>query len=70
MRYLIAFLLPPLAVLLCGRPTQFVLNIILTLFLYVAGLVHALLVANSTMADERNNKLIMAITKTNKARAA
>jgi uncharacterized membrane protein YqaE (UPF0057 family) len=30
MRYLLEILLPPLAVLLCGKPFQFVLNILLT----------------------------------------
>ncbi|MFZ4779617.1 MAG: YqaE/Pmp3 family membrane protein, partial [Terrimicrobiaceae bacterium] len=31
MRYLLAIILPPLAVLLCGKPFQAVLNLILTL---------------------------------------
>lgn len=33
MRYFLAIILPPVAVLLCGKPVQFVLNIFLTLFI-------------------------------------
>ncbi|MBN1126293.1 MAG: YqaE/Pmp3 family membrane protein [Sedimentisphaerales bacterium] len=61
MRYLIAILCPPLAVLLCGKPIQTLLNLILTLFLYIPGLIHALFVVNNHMADLRNKKLIQAI---------
>jgi uncharacterized membrane protein YqaE (UPF0057 family) len=61
--YLIAILFPPLAVLLCGKPVQAVLNLILTLFLYVPGLVHAILVINAHKADQRNAALIRAVTK-------
>jgi uncharacterized membrane protein YqaE (UPF0057 family) len=63
MRYLVAILLPPLAVLLCGKPFQFVLNILLTLCFYFPGMLHALFVVSSTMADERNNKLIAAMQR-------
>ena len=61
MRYLLAIVLPPLAVLFCGKPFQFILNIGLTLCFYVPGMLHALFVVSSTMADERNNKLIRAM---------
>jgi len=50
MRYLLAFLLPPLAVLLCGKPFQAILNCALTLCFYLPGLLHALFVVSSTMA--------------------
>ena len=63
MLYLIAILFPPLAVLLCGKPVQAVLNLILTLFLYVPGLVHAILVINAHKADQRNAALIRAVAK-------
>lgn len=60
-RYLIAILLPPLAVLLCGKPVQFFLNIILTLCFYVPGAIHAVLVVNSHLADQRTERLERAI---------
>ena len=66
MLYLIAILFPPLAVLLCGKPLQAVLNLILTLFLYVPGLVHAILVINAHKADQRNAALIRAVTQSRK----
>mgnify|MGYP006174169009 FL=1 len=58
MLYLIAILLPPLAVLLAGKPFQAILNLLLTLMLYVPGLLHALLVVHNHYADRRNERLI------------
>jgi len=61
MRYLIAILLPPLAVLLCGKPIQAILNIFLTLLLWVPGVVHALFVVNSHLDDKRTDRVVQAI---------
>jgi uncharacterized membrane protein YqaE (UPF0057 family) len=64
MLYLICFLLPPLAVLLCGRPFLAILNVLLTLFFWVPGVLHALFVVNSYHADRRNKELIQALRET------
>lgn len=64
MLYLLAILLPPVAVLFCGKPFQFVLNIILTLCLYIPGAVHAILVVNSHLADKRTERIERAIRET------
>ena len=61
MRYFIAIILPPLAVLLCGKPIQAILNIFLTLLLWVPGMIHALLVVNSHLAEKRTEKILDAI---------
>lgn len=61
MRYVLAILLPPLAVLFCGKPIQFLLNILLCLLGWIPGIVHAVLVVNSHLADKRNEKLIQAL---------
>lgn len=58
MRYLLAILLPPLAVLLCGKPIQFVLNLILTLLFWIPGSVHALFVVHNHLADQRADRII------------
>jgi uncharacterized membrane protein YqaE (UPF0057 family) len=63
MRYLLAIILPPLAVLLCGKPLQAILNLVLTLCLWVPGVVHALFVVNSHLADVRAEKMIAAVKK-------
>jgi len=55
--------LPPLAVALCKKPGQFLLNIILCALGWVPGIVHALFVAASYEANERNQALIKAITE-------
>ncbi|WP_217595502.1 YqaE/Pmp3 family membrane protein [Cohnella sp. GbtcB17] len=62
MRYFLCFL-PPLAVLACGKPGAFLLNLILTCFGYVPGVIHAFLVVSSHKADKRNEKLIRAIER-------
>ena len=61
MRYLLAIILPPVAVLLCGKPIQAVLNLVLTLCFWIPGVVHALFVVNSHLADARSEKMIAAV---------
>jgi uncharacterized membrane protein YqaE (UPF0057 family) len=58
MRYFLAIILPPLAVLLCGKPIHFILNIILTILGWIPGVIHAILVVNSYFADKRADKII------------
>ena len=67
MRYLLAIILPPLAVFLCGKPLQAVLNILLTLAFWVPGVIHALFVVHSHLADKRNKELIKAIKETHQS---
>lgn len=63
MLYLVAILLPPVAVLLCGKPFQALLNLILCLFFYVPGMIHAILVVMDAKARERNAELIDAMRR-------
>ena len=63
MRYFLAIILPPLAVLLCGKPVQFILNIFLTLLGWIPGVVHAILVVNTHLADKRADKIVKAMNK-------
>lgn len=69
MRYLLAILLPPLAVFLCGKPFQAVLSIFLTLAFWVPGVVHALFVVHSHLADQRNKELVKAIKQSHASNA-
>ena len=68
MLYLVAILLPPLAVLLCGKPFQALLNIILTLLIYFPGAVHAVLVVHNYYADQRAKRVIEAMEKAGRNR--
>ena len=63
MRYLIAILIPPLAVLLCGKPLQFILNLLLCLAFWVPGMIHAVLVVNAHLADKRTQEIVEAIER-------
>ena len=55
--YLLAILLPPVAVLICGKPIQAFINLILCLLLYIPGMVHAIMVVNEYKADKRAEKM-------------
>jgi uncharacterized membrane protein YqaE (UPF0057 family) len=57
--YLLALLLPPLAVLLCGKPFQAVLNLIIwPLTLHLGAVVHALFVVHQHYADQRHQEVL------------
>ena len=56
MLYLLAIVLPPLAVLLTGRPLQALLNVVLTLLFWIPGVLHAILVVNEHKANQRAKK--------------
>jgi uncharacterized membrane protein YqaE (UPF0057 family) len=63
MRYLIAIILPPLAILLCGKPLQALVALILqiTILGWIPAAVWAVLVVNSYQADKRTNRIIKAM---------
>lgn len=63
MRFFLALVLPPVAVLLCGKPFQAVLNVFLTLFFWVPGAVHACLVVNAHLADRRAERMVAALRR-------
>jgi uncharacterized membrane protein YqaE (UPF0057 family) len=63
MMYLLAILLPPVAVLLCGKPFQALLNLVLWVLGIIPGIVHAILVVASHQADQRTNRIIRAQRK-------
>lgn len=66
MMYLLAILLPPVAVLFCGKPVQALLNLILTLIFWFPGAVHAVLVVRDHKADKRMEKQTREIIKAQK----
>jgi len=59
--YLLAFLLPPLAVLLAGKPFQALISIPLTILGWVPGVIHAVLVVHNHYQDRRMERLERAI---------
>lgn len=62
MKYFFAIFLPPVAVLLCGKPGSFLLNLILTICGWVPGIIHAIIVVGSYNADKRTDRIVSAIT--------
>jgi uncharacterized membrane protein YqaE (UPF0057 family) len=61
MLYLLAVFLPPLAVLLCGKPFQAILNCLLCLLLWIPAVIHAFIVISSRDAERRTDRLVQAI---------
>ncbi|MHB1079809.1 MAG: YqaE/Pmp3 family membrane protein [Prosthecobacter sp.] len=61
MKYLICILCPPLAVLMTARPFSAALNFLLTLCLWVPGVVHAMIVVNADRVEERHAETLAAI---------
>lgn len=63
MMYLLALLLPPVAVLMVGKPIQAVLNLLLWILGVIPGVVHAILVVNESKADRRMKKQVKLMQK-------
>ncbi|MPZ14002.1 MAG: YqaE/Pmp3 family membrane protein [Chloroflexi bacterium] len=63
MLYVLAIFLPPVAVLICGKPFQALLNVGLCLLLWVPGVIHAWVVVSNYYADKRNNRVVKAINQ-------
>jgi uncharacterized membrane protein YqaE (UPF0057 family) len=58
MLYVIAFFVPPLAVFLTGRFWAFFLNILLTLFFVLPGIIHAFSVIGDYKRSKADARLI------------
>ncbi|MEI3604489.1 YqaE/Pmp3 family membrane protein [Pseudogracilibacillus sp. SE30717A] len=65
MMYLLALVLPPVAVLLSGKPIQALLNLILTMFFWIPGAIHAILVVKDKKDDKRMQSYIKAMKDKN-----
>ena len=63
MMYLLCVLLPPLAVFLTGRMGAFVVSLILTLFGWLPGIIHAFFVVSDAKADKRAQETIEAVRR-------
>lgn len=61
--YLLAILCPPIAVLVCGKPAQALLNLLLTICFYFPGLIHALMVVGERKADKRMERQTKSLAK-------
>ncbi len=61
MRYVLAVFVPPAAVLLCRRPGQVPVSVLLTACLWLPGVAHAVMLARSAAARERADRLADAV---------
>lgn len=56
--YLLAIILPPLAVMMAGKPFQAIINLVLTCLFWVPGMIHALMVVSEFKANKRLTILV------------
>lgn len=61
MLYLLAVVLPPVAVLIAGKPLQALLNIMLCFLLFVPGVIHAWMVVSNHYQSKRTGRLVDAM---------
>lgn len=66
MKYVLAIFLPPVAVLMCGKPGAALLNLLLCLLLWVPGVIHAFIVIAETNADKRTDKIVKELQRQGK----
>ena len=58
---LLCILLPPVAVFLCGKPIQALINLLLTLLLWFPGAIHAWSVVTDSRADKKHRQMVDAV---------
>jgi len=63
MRYFLCILFPPAAVLTTGRIGALILNIILCLFFWIPGIIHAILVTNDFYEARRHRQLVRVVRR-------
>ncbi|WP_368045697.1 YqaE/Pmp3 family membrane protein [Mucilaginibacter sp. BT774] len=63
MRYFLCILFPPAAVLTTGRIGAFLLSCLLTLFFWIPGVIHAVLVTNDFYEARRHRQLMRAVRR-------
>jgi len=52
MKWFFAIVFPPIALLLCGKPIQAILNFVLCLFGWLPGVIHAMLVVMDSRRED------------------
>jgi len=67
--YFLAVIMPPLAVLMAGKPVQALLNILLCFCGIVPGWIHAFLVVADCKAEKRTDRLVRGVAQSNQLTA-
>lgn len=57
MKIILAIFLPPVAVLLCGRPMAALVNFLLCLIGFIPGIIHAIYIVNQSENDKRMKQM-------------
>ncbi len=61
MLYILAIFLPPIAVLLSGKPIQALVNFLLCFLFWIPAVIHAMLVVHDHYEDRRTKRIVRAI---------
>ena len=63
---ILAIVLPPVAVLLCGKPIRALITVPLCVLAWLPGVIYAWSVVNATAADRRTSRIVKAVKATRK----
>lgn len=63
MRYVLAILLPPIAVLSCGKWFQALVNLVLTLCFWLPGAIHAMFVVSDYHRERNLEQMVGAMRR-------
>ena len=63
--FILCIILPPIAAAISGGFSSFFINLILTCFGWLPGIVHAIMVTNKSIVEEQNEELISTLEKNN-----
>jgi len=63
--FILCIILPPVAAAISGGFSSFLINLILTCFGWLPGIVHAIMVTNKSIVEEQNEELISTLEKNN-----
>ena len=63
MMFILCIILPPIAAAISGGFSSFLINLILTCFGWLPGIVHAIMVTNKSIVEEQNEELISTLEK-------
>jgi len=57
MKILLAIFLPPVAVLMCGKPVSALINLLLCFCFVIPGIIHAVYIVNQSDQDRRMKEM-------------
>ena len=65
MMFILCIILPPIAAAISGGFSSIFINLIITCFGWLQGIIHTIMVTNKSIVQEKNEELISTLEKNN-----